>query len=57
MLVILTGRRTTQHTDKCTDRIIRLCTNVALDGPNLMEKRVVFIVSILNPYNFLLSTT
>lgn len=47
MFVILTGRRTTQHTDMCTDRIIRLCTSVALDGLNLTKKQVVCIVSIL----------
>lgn len=43
---MLTGQHTTLHTDKCTDRIIRLCTSVALDGLNLTEKRAVCIVSI-----------
>lgn len=32
--VVLTGQPTTLHTDKCTNRITRLCTSVALDGPN-----------------------
>lgn len=57
LFVILTGRRTTQRTDKCTGRIMRLCTSVALDGPNLTEKRVVFIVSIPLPYIFPFSIT
>lgn len=52
MFVMLTGQRTTLHTDKCTDRIIRLCTSVALDGLNLTEKRVVCIVSILKYLDF-----
>lgn len=49
---VLTGQRTTLHTDKCTDRIIRLCTSVALDGLNLTEKLVVCIVSILKYSRF-----
>lgn len=52
MFVMLTGQRTTLHTDKCTDRIIRLCTSVALDGLNLMEKQVVCTVSILKYSDF-----
>lgn len=52
MFVMLTGRHTTQHTDKCTDRIIRLCTSVALDGLNLMERQVVSTVSIFLYYYF-----
>lgn len=52
MFVMLTGQRTTLHTDKCTDRIIRLCTSVALDGLNSTEKLVVCIVSILKYSHF-----
>lgn len=46
MFVMSTGQHTTLHTDKFTDRIIRLCTSVALDGLSLMVKRVVYIVSV-----------
>lgn len=52
MFAMLTGRRTTLRTDKCTDRIIRLCTSVALDGLNLTEKWVVCTVSILKHSDF-----
>lgn len=52
MSLTLTGRRTTQHTDKCTDKITRLCTSVVLDGLNLTEKQVVCIVSICISYVF-----
>lgn len=55
LFVMLTERHTTQHTDKCTDRIIRLCTSVALDGLNSMERQVVSIVSIFITYIFLFS--
>lgn len=44
---MLTGQRTTLHTDKCTGRITRLCTSAALGGLNLTGKQVVCTVSIL----------
>ncbi len=52
MFVMSTGQHTTLHTGKCTGRIIRLCTSVALDGLNLMEKQVACIVSILKHSDF-----
>lgn len=45
--VVLTGRRTTQRTDKSTGRIIRPCTSAAPDGLSLTERRVVCIVSVM----------
>lgn len=43
--VMLAGQRTTPRTDRCTGRIIRLCTSAALDGPSLTGKPVVSTVS------------
>lgn len=48
--VISTGRRTTPLTDKSTGRIIRLCTNAALDGPNSTGRPVVCIVSVISTF-------
>lgn len=42
----LTGRRTTQPTDKSTGRITRRCTNAALDGLNSTARPVVCTVSV-----------
>lgn len=48
---LVTELHTTQRTDKCTDRIIKLSTSVALDGLNSMERQAAFIVSILIPFH------
>lgn len=48
---MLTGQRTTLHTDKCTGRITRLCTSAALGGLNLTGKQVVCTVSILKCFS------